>query len=373
MLIAGLLFFSKPLLGLENDIRGQLSWWLTYNPDQRITMTGLRYIPELSLDHYFASGHSLHAELSANIYGSYCFSYMKKTESSNDLKPYRMWLRFSSSQYEIRIGLQKINFGSAILLRPLMWFDSIDPRDPLQLTDGVYSILGRYYFLNNANIWLWVLLGNDKTRGWDVFSSDRDSPEYGGRVQIPFLGGELALTYHHRQIDFNDSSLSIPISSLKTFPEQRLGLDGKWDIGIGVWFEGSLIFRDIEYNPLKYQRMIDLGADYTFDLGNGLNISAEYFTFETSSEILGAGESASFSAASINYPFNILDNLTLMFYYDWDNENLYNFFNWQRRYDDWSFYIMGFWNPLQFQLYYNRPGENIYSGKGIQLMVVYNH
>jgi hypothetical protein len=67
--------------------------------------------------------------------------------SNGDIKPYRLWARYSTSQLEIRAGLQKINFGSANILRPLMWFDQMDPRDPLQLTDGVWGILGRYYTL----------------------------------------------------------------------------------------------------------------------------------------------------------------------------------------------------------------------------------
>ena len=61
-------------------------------------------------------------------------------------KPYRLWLRYSTSHLEIRAGLQKINFGSSNILRPLMWFDKMDFRDPLMLTDGVYALLGRYYF-----------------------------------------------------------------------------------------------------------------------------------------------------------------------------------------------------------------------------------
>ena len=42
---------------------------------------------------------------------------------------------------------QKMNFGSAIILRCLTWFNSIDPRDPLQATDGKTGPLLRYYFL----------------------------------------------------------------------------------------------------------------------------------------------------------------------------------------------------------------------------------
>ncbi|MCK7489842.1 MAG: ABC transporter ATP-binding protein [Anaerotruncus sp.] len=40
----------------------------------------------------------------------------------------------------------------------MMWFDTIDPRDPLQLTDGVYALLLRYYTRGNANFWAWAML-----------------------------------------------------------------------------------------------------------------------------------------------------------------------------------------------------------------------
>ena len=77
-----------------------------------------------------------------------------------------------------------------MLLRPLMWFDRIDPNDPLQLTEGVYGLLLKYTFLNNANIWLWGLYGNDDPKGWEAVPTQRKSAEYGGRLQAPFLSGE---------------------------------------------------------------------------------------------------------------------------------------------------------------------------------------
>lgn len=33
-------------------------------------------------------------------------------------------------------------------------------REPSQLTDGVYGVLVKYYFQNNANLWAWGLIGN---------------------------------------------------------------------------------------------------------------------------------------------------------------------------------------------------------------------
>ena len=43
----------------------------------------------------------------------------------------------------------------------------------------------RYYFQNNANAWLWMLMGNDETKGWETIPSDGKIPEFGGRMQLP--------------------------------------------------------------------------------------------------------------------------------------------------------------------------------------------
>ena len=99
------------------------------------------------------------AEVSGNMYGSGDIIPFSNEEASWDarwdgkVKLYRGWGRVSNDRAEVRVGLQKINFGSAMMLRPLMWFDSMDPRDPLQMTDGVWGAMGRYYFNNNANVW----------------------------------------------------------------------------------------------------------------------------------------------------------------------------------------------------------------------------
>ena len=65
-------------------------------------------------------------------------------------------------------------------------------------------------------------------------------------------------------------------------PENRLALDGKWDIGVGFWFEGALIHQSTELLPLNYQRMLTLGVDYTFGLGNGLHVLSEHFISDAS-------------------------------------------------------------------------------------------
>ena len=356
------------------ELQGQLSAWGTVNADQvSESQTGVRYIPELSLTKSVTPSLTLDSEMSFNIFGSGQFHQSEDFETNSDLKPYRMWLRLSTSQFEARIGLQKINFGSASLLRPLMWFDRIDPRDPLQLTDGVYGLLLRYFFLNNANIWLWGLYGNDDIKGWEMIPSYKEKPEFGGRVQLPFLQGELGLSVHHRKADLEKGLLGLIPLGDGSVDENRIALDGKWDVEVGVWFESTFIHMNTDALPFSYSHLLNVGLDYTFGLGNGLVVIGEHFIFDSSDQPFGSDERFSFSALSLNYPLGLLDMITGMVYYDWENRDWYRFISFQRSYDHWQIYLMGFWNPDQFQIYQNFSDGSLFAGKGIQIMVVFNH
>ena len=159
----------------------------------------LRFIPELTFSLPAGRGLTLDAEISANAYGDVTFLSDASTDASAGLKPYRGWLRLSTPRFEARVGLQKLSFGPATLFRPLMWFDSLDPRDPLQITNGVYGLLLRYYSTGNANVWAWSLYGNKDRRGFDLAPPDNKSPEFGGRLEVPLFKGEIGATYHHRK------------------------------------------------------------------------------------------------------------------------------------------------------------------------------
>jgi hypothetical protein len=301
--------------------------------------------------------------------------YAKNEPASYDeeIKPYRGWFRLSTNKFEIRVGLQKINFGSAMIFRPLMWFDRVDPRDPLQLTDGVYAMLARYTFLNNANIWLWGLYGNDDTKGWELTPTEKKTSEYGGRVQSPLWTGEIGVTYHHRRADLS-SLIPMPMDTSSFIaPEDRLGLDGKWDVGIGVWIESVLIRQESDLLLMRYQRQWTVGADYTFAVGNGLYAATEYFRSDNPREPFASSEGRGFSALSLNYPIGVVDQVSAMFYRDWNNHEWYRLMTWQRTYDNWSFYLIGLWDPKNIQLYSNQTGENPFAGTGLQIMVVFNH
>jgi hypothetical protein len=354
--------------------KGLISAWLFDNFERSSgTQLGGRFIPEFSFTQPVSGSFSLDAELSLNAYGIAELRSSEHIQTEGEIKPYRFWLRLSTSRFEARLGLQKINFGSASLLRPLMWFDSLDPRDPLQLTDGVYGLLVRYYFQNNANIWVWGLCGNDSAKGWESIATAQDTAEYGGRVQVPVMTGELAVTYHHRQLDLVPAPGGpIPLPGERV-PESRVGLDGKWDLGIGLWFEGTLTHQESDLLPQPWQRAFTLGADYTLGWGNGLNVMAEHLRLDRSERSFGPGDGLDFSAFFLRYPVSVFVDLTAIFYYDWKEKEFYRFLSWQRTYDRWRFTIIGFWNPDAFLIYPTQPGANPFSGKGIQLMVVYNY
>jgi len=358
----------------EIDWRGQISGWLTVRDNKGTeAQLGLRAIPTFSLKKSFKNKTALDAEISFNAYGTVPITTQDEISANGEIKPYRLWVRFSTARLEVRLGLQKINFGSALLLRPLMWFDRIDPNDPLQLTDGVYGLLAKYTFLNNANVWVWGLYGNKDPKGWETIPTQSKTAEYGGRFEFPFLKGETAISFHHRRMDPARSLLPLPAGETSGIPETRIGLDGKWDIGVGVWLEGVLIYQDFQIYPRKYQKMINLGLDYTFSVGNGLHLAVEHLTVEASENIFRSGESVNFSVLSLDYPLGLLDRTRGIIFHNWKTGDWYRFLTWQRTYDKWSFFVIGFWNPDQYQIYASQQGKNLFAGKGIQIMAVFNY
>lgn len=363
------LFFVSGIFAQTFDWKGQISGWTVYSDeaDPEVTL-GARILPGVFAE--FPGRFSVEATLNAYEVGGF---RSNEADFAGKFKPYRLWLRYATNQFEARVGLQKINFGSATIFRPLMWFDRIDPRDPLQITDGVYAVLCRYYFLNNTNIWLWGIYGDDEVKGWETVPTQKESIEYGSRLQLPLFAGELGLTFHHRQAELNLPGLPplIPAKS-ETFPENRFALDGKWDMLIGFWLEGAFIHQESEVLPNPWQRYLNLGADYTFAIGNGLNVIAEYFETESSEDFFGSGMGARFSALSLSYPWGLLDQFQTIFYYDWENENIYRFASWRRAYDNWTLFLIGFWNPAGYQIYQAQQGNSSYGGKGFQFMLAYN-
>lgn len=368
------LLYPQDSRAFEHDIRGQVSGWATGNRGKKlISLGGLRYIPDVFVEKTLTDNLFIDAEVSLNTYVNVNFNDWDNPETDSDLKAYRAWGRFATNQFEARVGLQKINFGQAMLFRPLMWFDSIDPCDPLKLTDGVYSLLMRYNFQNNANIWLWGLYDNNDLKGWETTPTEDSGIEIGGRFQAPVFTGEAGITYHRRKTDFSGITSQSSALYKNIVAENRFAVDCKFVVTIGLWFEGTIIHSDTNIPFMKYQRMWTFGADYTFGMGNGINVLTEFFDSKNSDDIFGAGNGIQFSGSSINYPIGILDQLSGITYYDWTNHDNYILLNWQRTYDNWILHLLGFFNPETARLNQTQTVSNAFSGNGFQIMVVYNH
>jgi hypothetical protein len=369
------IFLTLPIYCIAQDslsFKGQLSTWMLLNDGSDLPVClGGRYIPQLNYNVQFKKDKHIDFEASFNINASAGFHPFDSLRKDGQLKPYRLWARYSSHQFELRIGLQKINFGSASLLRPLMWFDRVDSRDPLKLTDGVWGVLGRYYFLNNTNIWLWGLYGNKDPKGWEMAGTNSNYPEIGGRIQLPVPAGEAAFSYHYRIADTRNPGGIVPLFS--QVRENRFGIDIKLDLVVGLWLEGTWVTNNKELGVFTNQEIINTGIDYTFGLGNGLYVVYEQLLVANEKKAFNFKSTTSFSLLSLSYPVGLSDNISGMVYYDWKNNSAYTFLNWQKKFNKITLYLMGYLNPKKYNIPAQGSEQNLFAGKGIQIMVVLNH
>lgn len=318
--------------------QSQLSLSGLYNPHASVPgLVQARLLPQLDYLRDFSGDRRISAEVSANL-------LLKADAASSSLKMgasmglYRAWLRFSSQRNEIRAGLQQLNFGSASLLRPLQWFDGLNPTDPLRMTNGVWGILDRLYFENNATLWLWGLYGNTERRIWDLAVQSVNVPEFGFRFQQPVSSGEMALSLHHRTVETT-------LGTYSRFRETKIGLDGKWDIGPGLWFEDSFTATS-QASPFKSGwNFLTVGADLTPEFLDGVSFTFEHMLNNTYSTDAQMSSSANFSALSATWPINMINRLSGIVLYSWEGDAWFRYLTWSADFDRTSVHLIGFWNP----------------------------
>lgn len=328
--------------------------------------SGIRYIPKITILDSTYERSKVDSEVSFNAYAtdSSPLNALSSSQINKMVKFYRTWARYSTAHFEARAGLQKINFGPAKIFRPLMWFDRVDPRDPLQLTDGVYAMLLRYYFPNNANMWAWTLYKNEGLKGLEIYTTDKAKMEFGGRYQLPAHKGEFAFTFHQRQIDISDwrSKMVTPMTDGR---ECRYALDGMWDIGIGVWFEAAVSKVFISNSNSMWQKYLTIGGDYTFDIGTGLHVLGEHLLRSANTTLNSQDYSRGMTALEVDYNLNVLDTVKAIEYYDWNASKLYSYIGWQRTLDDWMINLSYFSS--------RQDATGMFGGNGIMAMITYNH
>ncbi|HET9571231.1 MAG TPA: hypothetical protein VFP20_07495 [Bacteroidales bacterium] len=373
-LILSLLIFSLGCLYLEAsnkdsiDMQTQISMYGLLNPENTITFSaGARVLPQVDYLRDFSRDRRVSAEVSGNFSLN---ADLLPRAVANDHDPvffarlYRAWVRFSSQRNEIRAGLQQLNFGSASLLRPLQWFDGINPTDPLRLTNGVWGILDRIYFENNATLWLWGLYGNGDKRIWDFNKPQKDLPDFGFRFEHPVAQGEVAVSVNHRPVEVN-----VGTDLESRFQETKIGLDGKWDLGPGIWFEDSYTVTSKESPFQGGWNLLTVGADLTPEGLDGVSFTAEHLLSTNFSSVNNVQLTTNLSALSVTWPINMINRLSGIALYSWENDFWFRFLTFSADYDRSSFYLISFWNS-------SAPGVQLpmgsvsFSGYGLQLMYV---
>lgn len=362
-----LLFSQLSFSQFSKDIRGQQIVSAQYGYDEaHFGQMALQVKASLSAEYRIDSTQFVDFEytpiVSGNIFISNNFFL-----SDLDIFTYRLWVRYAAPQWQVTAGLQKIDFGSASILRPLQWFNEIDPRDPIGLTRGVSGVVGRYVFLNNANIWLWGLYGNDRRRGLDLETSVGDA-EFGGRFQFPVPKGEFAFTYHYREADLR--SIGLPFAMV---PEHKFGIDGKWDVGVGLWTEIVFSMKEESAGPFRYQKYVNIGTDFTFGIGNGLNMMLEHLLIAFDADALGYDETVNLTAITFAYALGFYDSIQLISYYNWASNYPIIAFQYSHDFRKFSSYLIAFYNPPATSGVINNDLAVLSNGPGIRLLLNFNN
>jgi hypothetical protein len=314
-ILAGLIVYGwmvVPTLSAETEVewKGELTAWTSaWRLEETNVELGFRYLPGVTFFAPLSSVWSWDAEATVNLYGITHNPAHRDFTSVNDARWYRLWSRWYTDRFEVRLGMQEIAFGPAKLLRTLRWFDQKDSRDPTEFTEGVRGLLFRYYFENQSNLWGWLMTGNDEPMGISPLVTLRDTIEGGGRWQWLSGPAEFGITVHRRRVDPAGQYGAGWLPSAPTV-EERLGFDCSLNLGVGLYGEGALIRLEDGGRLPDVQRWLTLGADYTFDIGDGLGTMLELMTVNVRSNSTPTIDVTDrIWAFSGQYGLNLLDRL----------------------------------------------------------------
>lgn len=124
---------------------------------------------------------------------------------------------------------------------------------------------------------------------------------------------------------------------------------------------------------LTNQLIFNAGADYTFPAGNGIYAALEQLLVSFDKKPFTFSNVTNFSLLTVSYPVGLFDRFSTIIYYNWTQRKIFSFVNWQKQFDNIILYLMLYWNPETYELPAQTSAQNIFAGKGIQLMFVFNH
>ncbi len=357
---------STPALSRSFEFSGEAAAFVQGAFHPKTAGVGFRFLPAADLAKQISSVWSFRGNLTFYVAANGEGTRGQSWQQNASVQIYRGYLEASTNWLQIRLGTQNISFGAARLFRPEMWFDRVDPRDPLRLSTGVNSALLRYYFPNNASLWVWLVQGSGKTKGLEFFASKKNTPEFGGRLEWPFLKGNWGFSVHKRRIAAN--KLPLP-GDFKLNSEERLGLDVTWDIGVGLWLEWAISHYGPK-PPWEWKQMGTIGTDYTFSIGNGLYLLEETFLLRADRALLGETNRI-FEGVMATYPLNLLFQVSAISVYDWKSGLFFHYVSLQKTTDHYRLVGAVFDFPETDSFW---PGNlsAALQGKGAQIMFIWN-
>jgi hypothetical protein len=237
--------------------------------------TGSQYIfdsPSLHKD--FDSESQLHFGVGGNVFNKnkWALDYEIETEASHsdgpseqsefspetDVDIYRAWLRVSNNFLQFRGGRQEILFGVGAIFQPLGLFDTRDVSGVIPEAHGVNSLRATWFLSDVSLFETWLVPAK---KGSALISGMR------GEALLGKVEAGIVFQYH-------------PKSDLDGFSGYnqeviQMGYHLKGEYEVGFWNESRLDVEMEPSSPLQFDTV--LGIDYTFEIGEGLHVLAEYF------------------------------------------------------------------------------------------------
>ena len=358
------LFISNTnIIAQIHDVKGQMWGSLLRGDDPPIGRSNYEqswgYIPTVSYKKDLTNNNFIDLEWAHKFGKIYAGDY----SIGNLDSPYRLWFRYSSDRIEARLGLQKISFGPAVILRSLSWFDTIDIKDPTGQTDAVEAFRLRIFPSNSIGLWLWSI------------NNAQDTLSFGGRTELSINAGELGFTYHRDQSALlqNIGQSPIYISSA----HQRIAFDYRYDGYVGFWIETAGILSKSQNNvdPNRFT-LFTAGVDYTIPIGPGVLVMVENMNLREFSTVTDSSKTHNYTAFMASLPVNMLVQLMFISQVDWDNNSVYNFLRCGITYDRFSVNLILSSSPKRSDYdiaeeYLPKTASGF--GIGAQIMLVYNH
>jgi|GEM_PF-857014 len=166
----------------------------------------------------------------------------------------RAYIRLYFSRVDVTIGKQRISWGRSMLWSPFDVFNRVNFFEPQEEKFGINAFR------------ITIPTGTISMIDVVFAPEDRlDKSSAGIRALWNWHGVEFAVTAIH---------FVHPL-----FRQNIYGFEWKGDKEVGIWFEGAYFnekpFDSVILLPANYFRWL-IGLDYSFDVGNGLFIMAEY-------------------------------------------------------------------------------------------------